>query len=63
MPDPQRENPKLRKYFFDLFKNYLEINGLPYAIVSGIEGERKKCAVDAIVAFFEDKKNTGGNPV
>ena len=59
MPDPQREHPKLRKHFFEVYKNYLEEHHLPYAIVSGIEGERKKCAVDAIEVHFEDEKNAG----
>lgn len=54
MPDPQREHPQLRKHFFEVYKNYLESNNLPYAIVSGIEGERKKCAVDAIESYFKD---------
>ncbi|WP_462247345.1 AAA family ATPase [Ekhidna sp.] len=58
-PDPQREHPQMRKHFFDVFKSYLEENNLPYAIVSGIEGERKACAVDAIEEFFKDKKNAG----
>lgn len=53
-PDPQREHPTMRKHFFSLFKKYLEDHQLPYAIVSGIEGERKKCAVDAIEDFFKD---------
>ncbi len=52
IPDPQREHPKMRKHFFQEFKTYLENNNLPYAIVSGIEGDRKKCAVDAIESFF-----------
>lgn len=58
MPDPQREHPTLRQHFFDLYKEYLESNGLPYAIVSGIEGGRKQCAVEAIDAHFERKNRT-----
>lgn len=58
-PDPQREHPKLRKHFFEVYKNYLEEHELPYAIVSGIEGDRKKCAVDAIEAYFKDQEKTG----
>lgn len=61
MPDPQREHPKMRKHFFEEFKNYLEAHELPYAIVSGIEGERKKCAVNAIEAFFNEQKE-GAEP-
>lgn len=53
-PDPQREHPHLRQHFFEVYKNYLDANGLPYAIVSGIEGARKKCAVDAIDHYFSN---------
>ncbi len=61
MPDPQREHPKLRKHFFEVFKNYLENHNLPYAVVSGIEGERKKCVVDAIETHFNEK-DAGSSP-
>lgn len=52
MPDPQREHPTMRKHFFKVYEDYLKEHHLPYAIVSGIEGERKKCAVDAVEGFF-----------
>ena len=52
-PDPQREHPTMRKHFFQLYEQYLKENDLPYAIVSGIEGERKKSALDAMNAFFQ----------
>jgi NadR type nicotinamide-nucleotide adenylyltransferase len=51
-PDPQREHPTMRKHFFQVYKSYLEEHDLPFAIVSGIEGDRKKCAVDAIEEYF-----------
>lgn len=54
-PDPQREHPKMRKHFFDIYKNYLEEHNLPYAIVSGYEGERKKCAVETVEEFFKNQ--------
>lgn len=60
--DPQREHPKLRKHFLEVFKSYLEDNDLQYAVVSGIEGERKKCAVDAINSYYADEKNAGTGP-
>ena len=47
-PDPQREHPTRRAYFFSLYKEYLESRSLPYAVVSGIEETRKKNAVEAI---------------
>jgi len=52
MPDPQREHPKLREHFLKVYHEYLEANDLPYALVSGIEGDRKQCAVDAIENSF-----------
>ncbi|MEP5614115.1 MAG: ATP-binding protein [Cyclobacteriaceae bacterium] len=51
-PDPQREHPKMRKHFFEVYENYLKEHALPYAIVSGYEGERKKCAVEAVEKHF-----------
>jgi NadR type nicotinamide-nucleotide adenylyltransferase len=51
-PDPQREHPTKRKYFMGIYKNYLEEHELPYAIVSGIEEERKMCALKALQSFF-----------
>ena len=51
-PDPQREHPDLRTYFFELYEKYLQANNLPYSLVSGIEGDRLKNAVDAISQHF-----------
>ena len=52
--DPQREHPNMREYFLELYKNYLEEHELPYALVSGYEGERKKCAVEAVEKYFSE---------
>lgn len=54
IPDPQREHPKLRKHFFDLYKKHLVENNLPYGLVSGIEDERTQCAVDHLNQFFHN---------
>lgn len=51
-PDPQREHPTMRDHFFEVYKNYLRENKLPYAVVSGYEGERKKCALELIGNHF-----------
>jgi len=51
-PDPQREHPQLRKHFFDLYENYLIARNLPYSVVSGIEGDRKQSALNALETFF-----------
>ncbi|MEQ9402675.1 MAG: ATP-binding protein [Cyclobacteriaceae bacterium] len=51
-PDPQREHPTMRKHFYKVYENYLKENELPYAVISGYEGERKKCAIGAIETHF-----------
>ncbi|MFT6866873.1 MAG: NadR type nicotinamide-nucleotide adenylyltransferase [Cyclobacteriaceae bacterium] len=51
-PDPQREHPKLRKHFFEVFESYLKENDLPYAVISDIEDLRTENAMKAISAFF-----------
>lgn len=55
-PDPQREHPKMRKHFFDIYEKYLQDHDLSYGLVSGIEDARVKCAQDLIEDFF-NKKN------
>ena len=52
-PDPQREHPQLRKHFFEIYENYLISRNLPYSVVSGIEGERKKSALNALKTLFQ----------
>lgn len=47
-PDPQREHPHLRKYFFDWYVRELEHYGFPYAVVNGMKQDRVKNAVEAI---------------
>lgn len=54
-PDPQREHPTMRKHFFNVYNDYLTQHNLPFAIVSGIEGDRKECAVRAIDHHFTTK--------
>lgn len=51
-PDPQREHPKMRKHFFEIYEQYLIQNNLTYRLVSGFEDERKKCAIKAVEDFF-----------
>jgi NadR type nicotinamide-nucleotide adenylyltransferase len=47
-PDPQREHPDKRKYFFDVYEDYLKEQNLPYAIVKGIEDDRTAAAKEAL---------------
>lgn len=48
--DPQREhpNPSMRKYFFDLYFRILQESGVPFAIVSGNQEERKQLSINFI---------------
>jgi NadR type nicotinamide-nucleotide adenylyltransferase len=51
-PDPQREHPHLRQYFFDLYKAELERFGFPYKIISGTDSERLQTALRVIEQHF-----------
>jgi NadR type nicotinamide-nucleotide adenylyltransferase len=47
-PDPQREHPHMRQYFFDLYQEYLVSRGLAYGLVTGLGNDRLKQAVKLI---------------
>ena len=51
-PDPQREHPTLRSYFFNVYKNTLAYTDIPYAIIKGNDEERLKNAISAIEALL-----------
>ena len=46
--DPQRENPHLRDFFFNLFKKELHEKKLPFVEIKGEFYKRKKTAIEAI---------------
>jgi len=46
--DPQREDPARRKFLFDWYQKELEELGVKYAIVSGLEDERLRRAVEVV---------------
>ncbi len=48
MPDPQREHPHKRKFFFDWYEKELKQRKLNYVIISGKVQERFDSAVKAI---------------
>ena len=48
VPDPQREHPHEREYFYDLYRRELDKLGVEYARISGTHEERVKCAVEHI---------------
>ncbi|MBK0401474.1 ATP-binding protein [Adhaeribacter sp. BT258] len=47
-PDPQREHPHLRQYFFDLYKAELERLNFPFEVISGTDEERFRAALQVI---------------
>lgn len=51
-PDPHREHPTMRTHFLGIYRNYLEENQLPFALVSGIEEQRTQNALHALHSFF-----------
>ncbi len=51
--DPQRENPGLRRFFFDIFKKELEARGLKFIELRGELSKRSQAAIKAIDQLFE----------
>jgi len=48
--DPQREHPQpeMRQHFFDRYRRLIKQTGVPFAHISGNEGERLKASIEAI---------------
>lgn len=51
-PDPQREHPHLRSFFFDWYQREIEYYGFPYCIVSGQGRARLQNAIEAVNNHF-----------
>lgn len=51
-PDPQREHPQLRSFFFEWYRRELEDYGFPYCVVSGQGYDRLQNAIEAINNHF-----------
>jgi NadR type nicotinamide-nucleotide adenylyltransferase len=47
-PDPQREHPDRREYFFNKYHEELASRNLPFVIISGAGKQRTQNAIDAI---------------
>ena len=47
-PDPQREHPQLREYFFNLYEKELQAWQKSYTIISGTGNERLQNAIKTI---------------
>lgn len=56
VPDPQREHPDKRKYFFDLYETELKKRKINYVIIEGKIAERFDKAVKAIDKLLADEK-------
>lgn len=54
-PDPQREHPHLRTYFFDWFLRELNGYGFHYHIIRGRGEERQDNALKAVEEFLSEK--------
>ncbi|MDX5443015.1 MAG: ATP-binding protein [Hymenobacteraceae bacterium] len=55
-PDPQREHPHLRPYFYEWYKRELQQHRFPFAEVSGSEQERFKQACSSIDSLLKTGK-------
>jgi NadR type nicotinamide-nucleotide adenylyltransferase len=51
-PDPLRENPQLRRFFFEWFVREIESNNINYTIISGNQHLRQTNAINTIDTLF-----------
>lgn len=56
VPDPQREHPDKRKYFFDWYESELKKRKINYVIIEGKVSERFDKAVKAVDKLLSDEK-------
>lgn len=54
-PDPQREHPHLREYFYQLYRRELQERNLNFVEIWGNESERLNKAIQAVEAIFYEK--------
>ncbi|GAB3827683.1 AAA family ATPase [Pontibacter rugosus] len=57
-PDPQREHPHLRQYFYDWYKRELEVLQVPFAEIRGQQEERLQSACAHVDALLQKIKQT-----
>ena len=55
-PDPQREHPHLRQFFYDWYKRELQTMGVPFAEITGQQQERFENATQHIDALLQQAK-------
>ncbi|WP_187264155.1 AAA family ATPase [Pontibacter beigongshangensis] len=53
-PDPQREHPHLRQYFYDLYKKELQRLQAPFVEISGLQEDRFRMALPHIDAILKE---------
>lgn len=53
--DPLRENPGKGHYFFERYKQELELFNLNYAVVSGLDAQRFTAAVKAVEEYLQKR--------
>ena len=53
-PDPQREHPHLRQYFYDWYKSELQRMGARYVEISGLQDDRFELAVQHVEALLHE---------
>ncbi|GGK59687.1 AAA family ATPase [Rufibacter glacialis] len=51
-PDPQREHPHLRQFFYDWYKRELEQMGAPFVEISGSAAVRLQKALEAVETVY-----------
>jgi NadR type nicotinamide-nucleotide adenylyltransferase len=56
VPDPLRENPHRREFFFDWYKSELEKIGANYVVIEGEGQERLSAAIRAVENFLQSNK-------
>jgi len=54
-PDPQREHPHLREYFYQLYRQELQERNLNFVEIWGNESERLNKAIEAVEAVFYER--------
>ncbi len=57
-PDPVREHGEDRDYFFERYKQEIELLGKPYFSINGTGEARVNNAISAIESFFNNKKTS-----
>ncbi|TXK44931.1 ATP-binding protein [Pontibacter qinzhouensis] len=56
-PDPQREHPHLRQYFYNLYKKELQQLQMPFVEISGLQEERFLMARKHVDKLIKNNRN------